>query len=224
MKRFDGLNYYEILKIPINSSHFEIKQAYRDMLSLYHEDSLPTYSLFSNEERDRILEEIETAFLTLIDEEKRSAYHKLLAESEPTEISSMPGKNRNIPATTFQDENMVNSDHLAERVRQNTRKKEIESVFNEILAKDVLSGTDLKTLREMLGVEVSEINAVTKISVSVINAIEENRFEDLPPDTYLKNFLRAYAKIVQVDPEKIVTGYFENISRTLNEPSPQPTK
>lgn len=224
MKRFDGLNYYEILKIPINSSHFEIKQAYREMLSLYHEDSLPTYSLFSNEERDRILEEIETAFLTLIDEKKRSVYNKLLAESGPIEISSMPAKHRDIPATTFRKEHRVHDDHISEKVREKTGKKEIEAVFDEILAKDFLSGTDLKTLREMLGVEVSEINAVTKISVSVINAIEENRFENLPPNIYLKNFLRAYAKIIQADPEKIVAGYFENISRTLIESSPRSTK
>ena len=43
MKNFDGLNYYEILKIPANSPSFEIKRAYEDALSIYNENSLVTY-------------------------------------------------------------------------------------------------------------------------------------------------------------------------------------
>ena len=73
MKKFDGLNHYEILKIPVNSSFFEIKRAYKDALSLYGEDSLVTYALLSKAERDEILNEIENAFLTLTDEKKRTS-------------------------------------------------------------------------------------------------------------------------------------------------------
>jgi len=73
MKKFNGLNYYEILKIPVNSSYFEIKRAYKNALSLYDEDSLVTYSLLSKAERNEVLNEIENAFFTLIDEKKRAA-------------------------------------------------------------------------------------------------------------------------------------------------------
>ena len=65
MKSFDGLNYYQILQIPVNSSFIEIKRAYKEALSIYGEDSLATYSLFLNEERDNILNVIEKAFFTL---------------------------------------------------------------------------------------------------------------------------------------------------------------
>ena len=81
MKYFDGLNYYEILKIPENSSFLEIKQAYRDAVSIYGEDSLVTYSLFSTDEREKILKIIEEAFFTLIDGNKRAAYDRMLVDS-----------------------------------------------------------------------------------------------------------------------------------------------
>jgi len=43
-------------------------------------------------------------------------------------------------------------------------------------------------------------------------AIEESRFEELPPETYLKSFLRSYAKILQIDPQKVIDGYLKTIS------------
>ena len=81
MKSFDGLNYYEILQIPLGASYIEIKRAYRDALSIYEEDSLATYFLFSNDERDNILKMIEKAYSTLMDANKRSAYDKVVVES-----------------------------------------------------------------------------------------------------------------------------------------------
>ena len=71
MKGLDGLNYYEVLQIPVSASFLEIKRAYKEALSIYSEDSLATYCLFSDDERDTILTIIENAFLTLIDKDKR---------------------------------------------------------------------------------------------------------------------------------------------------------
>ena len=72
MKRFEELNYYELLGIPNNASFSEIRQAYKEAFSIYNEDSLITYSFFTDEERDGILRKIEAAFLTLIEEKKKS--------------------------------------------------------------------------------------------------------------------------------------------------------
>jgi len=44
MKRFEELNYYEILELPVNASDFEIRQAYKSALSIYEEDSLSSYT------------------------------------------------------------------------------------------------------------------------------------------------------------------------------------
>jgi len=216
MKNFEGLNYYEILKIPANSSSFEIKRAYKDVLSIYNENSLVTYSLFSNEERDNILKTVKEAFLTLTNENKRTAYDTILSDSGQIEVSITSIQNQEKPAHAH-TYNMTDNDNFAEGVRKKSREKEVEKLLNEILSKDSISGDDLKKLREAFEVEISEINAITRISVSVIKSMEENRIEDLPPDLYLKNFLKLYAETLQIDPQRIIDGYLKNISPAQKE-------
>ncbi|MHC4458661.1 MAG: helix-turn-helix domain-containing protein [Planctomycetota bacterium] len=70
----------------------------------------------------------------------------------------------------------------------------------------------MKKLRKTVGIELSEIDVVTKISVIVLRSIEENQLENLPADIYLKNFLKSYAEILQIDSQRIVDGYLKNIS------------
>ena len=211
MKNLDGLTYYEILKIPENSSSFEIKRAYKEVLSMYDEDSLVTYSLFSNEERDKILKTIKEAFLTLIDENKRTAYDTTLLDSEQIKVSIIPLENQEKPPRAHKY-NMADNDDSAERAKKKLRKKELETLCNEIFSNDLISGDDLKKMRETAGIELSEINAVTKISVSVLTSMEENRIESLPPSLYLKNFLKLYAETLQIDSQKIIDGYLKHIS------------
>jgi DnaJ-class molecular chaperone len=79
MERFENLNFYELLEIPVTASPFEIRQAYRNALSIYEEDSMISDSFFTDEERNAILRRIEEAFSTLIDKGQRSAYNKELA-------------------------------------------------------------------------------------------------------------------------------------------------
>ena len=211
MKSLDSLNYYEILKIPVNASFIEITRAYRDVLSIYDEDSFATYSLFPESERDNILKVIEKAFLTLIDENKRAAYDKMLVDSGQLDMSVVR-KEQKKPTLLFRTNDVTNVDNLAERVRKKSKEKEVEKLTNEILSKDLISGSDLLELRKAVGVELSEIDVVTKISVTVLKSIEEDQFENLPSDIYLKNFLKSYAEVLQIDTQKIVDGYLENIS------------
>jgi curved DNA-binding protein CbpA len=211
MKNFERLTYYDILKIPPNSSSFEIKRAYSDALSIYNEDSLVTYSLFSSDERDKILKTIEEAFLTLINENKRAAYDRVLADSGQVDLSITSMRNQKKPVP-FYSSNITDIDNFAERVRKKSREKEIKKLTNETLSKDLISGDDLKKVREAVDVEISEINAITRISVSVIKSIEGNQFESLPPELYLRSFLRTYAETLKIDPQRIIDGYLKNIS------------
>lgn len=212
MKKFDGLNYYEILKIPMSSSYFEIKRAYKDALSLYNEDSIVTYSLFSNEERDKIIEDIKNAFSTLTDDPKRAAYDQMLVDSGQVE-TLIPSREKQYASTPLSSmHTSVNENHLFSRVKEKLLTENVKTLSDEILLKERLSGDDLKKLRKAVGVKIQEIQYITKIRASVLKAIEENRFEELPPDTYLRGFLRSYAKILQINPQKVVDGYSKTIS------------
>jgi hypothetical protein len=87
MNKFEELNYYEILEIPVNASSFEIRRAYRNAVEVYSDHSLLTYSLFSAEERVNIIKKLEDAYNTLIDRTKRTAYDASLSDkSSNTDI------------------------------------------------------------------------------------------------------------------------------------------
>ena len=212
MKKFDGLNYYEILKIPVTSSYFEIKRAYKNALSLYNEDSIVTYSLFSKEERDSVIEDIENAFSTLTNDKKRAVYDQMLVDSGQVDASIPSREQPFVSPSPSPTHTSINENQLYSRVKEKLLMEDVKTLSDEILLKERLSGDDLKKLREAVDVKTKEIQYITKISVSVLMAIEENRFEELPPDTYLKSFLRSYAKILQIDPQKVIDGYLKTIS------------
>ena len=212
MKKFDGLNYYEILEIPMTSSYFEIKRAYKDALSLYNEDSIVTYSLFSNEERDKIIEDIKNAFSTLTDDQKRASYDQMLVDSGHVETLIPSREKKYISTPLSSTHTSVNESHLYSRVKEKLLTEDVKTLSDEILLKERLSGDDLKKLRKAVDVKIQEIQHITKIRTSVLKAIEENRFEELPPDTYLRSFLRSYAKILQINPQKVIDGYSKTIS------------
>ena len=69
MKTFEGENYYQILQLAVNASAIEIRRAYREALAIYEEESIATYSLFSARQREVLLQAIEKAFDSLIDED-----------------------------------------------------------------------------------------------------------------------------------------------------------
>jgi len=211
MKNFDELNNYEILDIPINASEFEIRQAYKEALSIYDKDSLVTYSLFTDEERSNVLKKIEEAFYTLIDEKVRADYDMMLVKSGKIDASHLNKKDQRKPIPLFGTRTSIDESSFFKRIKRKVEDKEVREISNQILSKDVLAGKDLKTLRESLGIELEEIFEVTRISISILQAIEENQTESLPSKIYLKNFLKLYAEILQVDSKRIVDGYLKSI-------------
>ncbi len=211
MKRFEELNHYEILEIPVDASSFEIREAYRDALSIYNEDSLVTYSLFTGEERDRILKKVEKAFGTLIDEKSRVDYDRNLVKSGEVDPSILNKRSQRKPIPLFRTRNLIDKDTLLKKIRKRIEDKEVKEISNQILSKEMISGNDLKKLRESIGIELEEIFEVARIGVSILKSIEENQSEGLPSNIYLKNFLRVYAELLQVDSKKVVDGYLKNI-------------
>lgn len=212
MKNFAGLTYYDILNIPANSSFMEIKRAYRDVLAIYNDNSLVTYSLFASDERDNILGTIEEAFSTLIDKDKRATYDGMIVSSGQVDVSILSRKDKKKPIPLFHANNLTKEDNLVGWVKRKHIEKKVKKLSENMLSKDLISGNDLEELRKAIGIEISDIHVVTKVSISVLKAIENNQFEDLPSGFYLKNFLKSYSEILQIDSQKIIDGYLKNIS------------
>jgi len=71
----------------------------------------------------------------------------------------------------------------------------------------VLTGADLKKIREARGMSLRHIAAVTKIGLRFLEYIEEDRFAFLPATVYLRGFLLEYARLVGIDPRRTADAY-----------------
>ena len=68
-------------------------------------------------------------------------------------------------------------------------------------------GEELKRERELREISLREISEATKISVRILEAIENDNYGKLPGGIFNRNFLRAYAGFIGLDPEIIVRKY-----------------
>ncbi len=212
MNDYKKMNYYEVLEVPVNASFFEIRHAYKEALSVYGEDSLSTYSLFSEAERETLLKKIEEAFQTLMDEKKRSDYNNQLVkngEADPDDLFRDSNKN-SIPI--FLAHNAVDKNSFFKKVKKKVGESSIQKLSREILETELIAGQDLKKLRQAIGIKLEDIFEVARISISILKAIENDDFQNLPSLIYLRNFLKSYAEILHLDPEKVADNYIINIS------------
>jgi curved DNA-binding protein CbpA len=86
-----------------------------------------------------------------------------------------------------------------------------QSMSQEERKKAVISfnGEVLKQIRERMGVKLFEIALDTKIRVEILECIESERFEDLPPEVYLKGHVVNYANYLFLDPKKVADDYIK---------------
>lgn len=208
MKPFQEQNYYEVLEVSPDALPLEIRRAYKRSFALYQDDSIASYSFFSEEERQGILSRIEQAYLTLINPEARTAYDRDLIASGLLEEEQTFRDTTKEPITIydFQKTRMENpasarrSDRLKSRAEQS-------SVIRDLLARDTLAGSDLQKLRTALEVPLEEIAERTNIRIDILRAIEAEKLDLFPPLVYLKGFLRSYIRCLELDEHVVLDAY-----------------
>jgi flagellar biosynthesis protein FlhG len=194
MKGIKDQTYYEILEINPTASAKEIQRAYEHAKETFHADSLAVYSLFSEEEVEQIQEAIEEAYRVLMDEALRRSYdqsHFQMVGGQPPEKSSesqevSKGKKTSLSFTGLS--------------------------FN--VEEGLYRGKTLKQVRERMGVELQIVSKETKISVKILESIEEETFEKLPALVYLKGFLKSYAQSLGLDPQKVIEDYLQLLNES----------
>jgi len=212
MKPFKEQNYYEVLEVSPDALPLEIRRAYKKSFSLYQDDSIASYSFFSEEERQEILSRIEQAYLTLINPEARTAYDQSLIASglldkertfrdktkKPIAIYDFQKTHLDSPATAKR------SDELKFRVEQSP-------VIRDLLAQDTLAGSDLQKLRTTLEVPLEEIAEKTNIRIDILRTIETVNVDLFPPLVYLKGFLRSYSRCLELNERVVLDAYLKKI-------------
>ena len=68
-------------------------------------------------------------------------------------------------------------------------------------------GIKLRRLREERGVSLRQISEVTKISVNVLETLEQNNISELPGGIFGRAIVRSYASEIGLDPEQVVRDF-----------------
>lgn len=85
-------------------------------------------------------------------------------------------------------------------------------------------GSSLREARLRQAVELPEAEAATKIRAKYLRALEDEQFEVLPAQTYVKGFLRAYADFLGLDGQLYVDEYNSRYVPGEEEPLMRPRR
>jgi cytoskeleton protein RodZ len=84
-------------------------------------------------------------------------------------------------------------------------------------------GNSLREARLRQGIDFARVEADTKIRGKYLKALEEERFDVLPGETYVKGFLRTYADYLGLEGQLYVDEFNSRFA-TVEEPLPQPRR
>jgi len=193
MKRIEEQSFYEILEVSPDATGREIQQAYERVKETFQNDSVAVYSLFSSEEMKKIQGAIEEAYRVLMDETSRKNY-------DQTHASSL-------------DLRWPMSEKLPEP-SESPMEKKTYLPFSELsidVGQGPYQGKMLRQIREKMGMDLKTITLETKIALKMLELIEEEAFDRLPAQVYLKGFLRGYALCLGLDPKKVIEDYLSSM-------------
>jgi cytoskeletal protein RodZ len=82
-------------------------------------------------------------------------------------------------------------------------------------------GGKLRKAREEKGISIEEVHKTTKIHPSVLEAIEEDRLENILERAYVKAFLKNYANYLGLEANEIVNTYISrHVPKAVDRPQP----
>ncbi len=79
-------------------------------------------------------------------------------------------------------------------------------------------GRRLRVQRQARGLEVERVAAQLHLRVPMVEALEQDRYHDLPGPVFIAGYLRNYARLLGLDPEPLIMAY-----RASN-PDPEPVE
>lgn len=79
--------------------------------------------------------------------------------------------------------------------------------------------------RQAKGASLEAVVRATRVARTVLIALEEDRFDDLPAPVYVRGFLRLYAQYLEVEPDQVLQAYEAQVAvrQAVVEDAPAPT-
>ncbi len=211
------LNPYEVLDVDPRATVAEIKRAFQIALKTYGPGHMATAGLFTEEQREEILNKVHEAYNVLMDPERRTHWDEILrqkglypleAEQQfrlPTadQVPPVPPKSRVVEIQSTEDPKL---------------REEREQLVKELLSaaeqRAQWTGALLRQVREARHITLEEVAQRTKIGRGHLRSIEEDSYDFLPPDVYVKGFITQIAKVLGLEPSQVVPRIMEHIRRS----------
>ena len=191
-------NCYERLMIQRGASEEEVRRAYKRQREIYSEAGLPIVSLYDDDELAREHAQLDEAYDTLLDPQRRRAY----------DISIFPDHEAPpVPSPASREA----GDAFAAELLQ------LQAMLSREIGPDTeFGGALLRRVRESRGIDLKEIATRTKVSHAHLAAIEEEAFDQLPPLVYVRGFLVELAKFLKLDPAQVARTYLRRAKDLLD--------
>lgn len=82
---------------------------------------------------------------------------------------------------------------------------------------DQTLGSFLRREREKRGLTLEQVSAATKVSLKILQALEEDAYSNLPAKPFLRGFVASYVRFIGLDPQEILTRFHRFIEEKLQE-------
>jgi flagellar biosynthesis protein FlhG len=185
---------YAVLGLTRSATDEEVRRAYKRQREVYAAGGLATASLLDEEQLARAGRKLEEAYDTLLDAVRRRAYDlSTFPEPEPEVLSARSTR----PALAA--EQLMLQEQLQREIGPDTE----------------FTGSLLRKVRESQGIELAEISSKTKIARAHLQALEDDRFEDLPATVYTRGFLIELAKQLRLDPAHVHRTYLRRLREEM---------
>ena len=207
MKRLTEVNYYDLLDISPKASFEEVQAAYDEAMAAYASDSIVTYSLFTQEEREHIIARLLEAYKTLTNTHLRREYNEFLIEQGEffsDELEGLASEGTGLPETRLKEvtvESLIQEKGFSGAGQTPSDNLELFGTHAYI------TGSSIRMVRMNREMSLEEVYRKTNIPKQTLEDIEEENFGKLPALVYLKGFLKAYADTLKVDQALMVEGY-----------------
>jgi flagellar biosynthesis protein FlhG len=199
VKSFSELDHYELLELSREADFQEVERAYKLALATFADGSLATYSVYADDEAEALRERVHLAFEILSDPEQRAGYDRLLASVGDVEAITAEA----VDITLDLDEGTGPRPEVLPAIEQ------FEEALDEGDAP--YDGARLRRNRLQRGLDLEEISRITKVSLTYLRFIEEDRFDGLPAPVYVRGFVTAYARCLGLEATRVVGDYMERV-------------
>ena len=187
---------YEVLELEPGASDEEIRRAHRRQREVYAGESMAVAGLYSPGGLTLVQDRLEEAYDTLLDGKRRHEYDVDLFPSGKPSRKLQPSTPQLVPVQTTPA-----SGQPVETLPTPTLPEPVVNGDTEI------TGALLRKLRESRGVKLQDISARTKVGASHLRAIEEETWDAMPAEVYLRGFLVEFARYLRLDTGHVTQSY-----------------